>query len=267
MEYDHSVIEELWEQYIKLCPSAPKIHNLLQDKGELRNDHIAFRTFSDHRIDKNVLSQRFLEMGYSVQGNYYFSQKKLNAIHLEHKNPHNPKIFISELLLKEFSNNLQSVLNAAIDSIPDKYWGNKDLIHKGRLWSNPSYSVYETLSKESEYAAWMYVYGFRANHFTIYANDLQFKGLEELNIFLVNNGFVLNNHGGVIKGSKSVYLEQSSTLADKIEFPFIEGVYTIPGCYCEFAYRYPRGSTIFQGFVTESADKIFESTDRKIQSS
>jgi len=36
----------------------------------------------------------------------------------------------------------------------------------------------------------------------------------------------------------------------------------IPTCYYEFARRYrDREGALFQGFVTASADKIFESTD------
>ena len=36
----------------------------------------------------------------------------------------------------------------------------------------------------------------------------------------------------------------------------------IPSCYYEFARRYPLPSgEVFQGFVPESADTIFESTD------
>jgi len=41
--------------------------------------------------------------------------------------------------------------------------------------------------------------------------------------------------------------------------------FTIKSCYYEFARRYPdRKGLLFQGFVSASVDKIFESTDSQI---
>jgi hypothetical protein len=83
----------------------------------------------------------------------------------------------------------------------------------------------------------------------------------ELNDFLKANGFKLNASGGEVKGSKEVYLEQSSTLANNIEVAFTDGKLTIPACYYEFAKRYPtKDGSLYTGFVATSADKIFEST-------
>src|SRR5690554_1172072 len=260
----NKTFERLWGHYITLCPSATKIHDLLQSKGDLINDHIAFRTLDDERINSHVLAAHFEEMGYSKKGDYHFDEKKLDAIHLEHPDPLVPKVFISELLSSEFSKELQSVLKAMVEEIPGKWYGNKDLIFQGRLWDVPSYTVYEQLRAESEYAAWFYVYGFCANHFTVYVNYLKaFEGLADLNDFLVSKGFSMNSSGGIIKGNPAVFLEQSSILADSIKVDFKEGTYTIPGCYYEFAYRYKQGDKVFNGFVTQSADKIFESTDKK----
>jgi hypothetical protein len=52
----------------------------------------------------------------------------------------------------------------------------------------------------------MYVYGFRANHFTINVNALtNFKNLEELNAYLKENNWKMNGSGGEIKGTQSNY--------------------------------------------------------------
>lgn len=75
----------------------------------------------------------------------------------------------------------------------------------------------------------------------------------------------MNASGGEVKGSADLYLEQSSVLADKIEVEFEEGTYEITSCYYEFAYRYEKDGTLFRGFVANSADKIFESTDMVLQ--
>ena len=46
---------------------------------------------------------------------------------------------------------------------------------------------------------------------------------------------------------------------------FVEGLYNIPTCYYEFAYRYKMNEwELFNGFIASSADKIFESTDLKL---
>ena len=69
---------------------------------------------------------------------------------------------------------------------------------------------------------------------------------------------------GKIKGTPDDLLEQSSTLAGEIVVSFSDGPHTIPGCYYEFARRYPDASgRLFSGFVPGSASKIFESTDRR----
>ena len=123
----------------------------------------------------------------------------------------------------------------------------------------------EALERESEYAAWMSAFGFRANHFTVSVNALRtFPNLASLNLFLQAKGFRLNAAGGEIKGSPDIFLEQSSTLANEAEAVFREGPRKVPGCYYEFARRYPMpDGRLFQGFNDKSADKIFESTDRK----
>ena len=54
-----------------------------------------------------------------------------------------------------------------------------------------SYDVYNRLREESEYAAWFYVFGFRANHFTVSINSLKkFNTLVSVNELLKSNGFV-----------------------------------------------------------------------------
>jgi hypothetical protein len=77
---------------------------------------------------------------------------------------------------------------------------------------------YESLLRESEYAAWVAAFGFRVNHFTVNVNALTtFPDLLSLNAFLLDHGFTLNESGGAIKGTPADRLEQSSTRADEIE--------------------------------------------------
>ena len=138
-----------------------------------------------------------------------------------------------------------------------------DLINSGNVWGTPIYDTYLKLKQESEYAAWLYVYGFRANHFTVSVNALKkYNDIYNLNQFLKDNGFMLNESGGEVKGSPGELLEQSSTKAGKSDIKFVKGTYNIPSCYYEFAKRYPdKTGKLYGGFIAKSADKIFESTD------
>jgi hypothetical protein len=168
------------------------------------------------------------------------------------------------LELNELSEGLKETVIGLIDQIPAEAFDRDDLCISGRLWEL-EYSTYERLVKESEYAGWLSAFGFCANHFTVLVNELTtLSGLGELNEFLKENGFPLNASGGEIKGSPDVYLEQSSTLAAEIDVPFADGVHRIPSCYYEFARRYEQpDGRLFTGFIAQSADKIFESTDRR----
>ncbi|MEN2489635.1 DUF1338 domain-containing protein [Flavobacterium sp. B11] len=263
------LLTKLWEQYVEITPSALKIHELLEDKGEeIKNDHIAIRTFNDKRVNIEVLEKPFLNVGYEAKGEYYFDTKKLFAKHYEHATDKDaPRIFISELELEKCSADLQTTVENLLNNCDQNVFNNPELVLSGSVWNGNSQAVYKSLLEESEYAAWMYVYGFRANHFTINTNALKgFKTLEELNNFLESSGWELNASGGKIKGTPEQLLEQSSTLADLYNVDFEEGTLKVPSCYYEFALRYPMSNgELYQGFVASSADKIFESTDVKLQ--
>ncbi|OWP83706.1 hypothetical protein FLACOL_01480 [Flavobacterium columnare] len=263
------LLSKLWAQYIAITPSAEKIHALLAAEGEvIGNDHIAIRTYDDKRVDISVLEKPFLKAGYEPKGEYIFESKKLFAKHYEHATDKNaPRVFISQLELAKCSDTLQKTVKEILDTCDQSVFEKEDLILSGAVWANSSYATYSALLEESEYAAWMYIYGFCANHFTINVNALtKFPTLESLNQFLKDKGWKLNTSGGEIKGTPAELLEQSSTLADLYTVNFDEGTREIPSCYYEFALRYPMANgELYSGFIAASADKIFESTDVKLQ--
>lgn len=260
------LLKKLWDDYRSINKQADGIYNLLTKRGEkIQNDHIAFRTYGLPKVNIDVLARPFIGFGYKPNGEYTFTEKKLRARHYEHKDATKPKIFISELKVEEFSPSLQKTVKDLAAQVPEALTKQGDFSVSGRPWKPVSYAAYQALQKESEYAAWMAVYGFRANHFTVYFNALKtFSSLAEFNAYLKDNGFQLNSAGGEIKGSPKDYLEQSSTMAHPTEVDFSDGKKTVPACYYEFARRYPMPSgKEFTGFVEKSADKIFESTDNK----
>lgn len=266
MDYQN-VLKRLWLNYNEVNPSVSRIHSLLESRGEkVINDHVAIRTFDLDGVNIEALACVFKEVGYVEKDSYVFEAKKLNAKHYEHATDSMaPKVFISELKIAEFSPYVQEVAMMVAERVVESNIGLDELIFAQNVWLPIRFDVYDKLRQESEYAAWFYVYGFRANHFTVYVNQLKNIGsIEELNVLLKENDFALNDSGGEIKGSKEQFLKQSSTLADKIPVEFEEGVKDIPCCYYEFAERFsqPDGS-IYCGFIAKSADKIFESTDVK----
>ncbi|MBL4659096.1 MAG: DUF1338 domain-containing protein [Alcanivoracaceae bacterium] len=259
------LFEHLWQQYIQINPQAEKIQQLLEQRGEtIINDHIALRTFNTKKLGLVNIADSFIRRGYKVIDEYDFSKKKLNAIHLEHvDNINHPKVFISELRTELFSENLQNIIAQIDAQITEEEVAQELFITSGRTW-NLSFEQYIQLLRESEYAAWTAAFGYRANHFTVSLNHLTtFFNLEDLNNFLLQHGFVLNDTAGSIKGTPQQYLEQSSTMAAPVNLEFDHSTHVIPGCFYEFAKRYPLPETgrLYQGFITASADKIFESTN------
>ncbi len=256
------LFEKIWNQYSNLNPQARKIHDLLEAKeNKIVNDHVAYRSVNIPGFGINKLKKPFIDQGYKICSEYNFKAKKLYAVHLEHKNKNLPKVFISELLLEKLSKDSQKLYKNILKGAALPL--GEDVLTCGRLWKI-DYKSYEKLYMESEYAAWLTAFGYCANHFTINVNKLRsFKDLKDLNQFLEDSGYTLNSNGGKIKGSKDVYLEQSSTIASELEVEFTDGVKKIPSCYYEFAKRYKTNSgELYQGFVEGSADKIFESTNK-----
>lgn len=261
-----TLFDNLWSNYLEVTPSAIKVHELLgsTQQSDVINDHIALRTFNIEKVGLEKLAAHFLAVGYKECGEYHFEAKKLYAKHFEHSDPTKPKVFISELLVEKCSESLQKIVKEMVDQIDEGAVTADNFLYSGTHWQ-VSNETYKALLEESEYAAWMSAWGYRANHFTVSINHLaNFETIEAVNTSLKEAGFELNASGGEIKGSPEVLLEQSSTLADHANVVFSDGEFAIPSCFYEFALRYnkPDGE-IYTGFVAASADKIFESTNAR----
>lgn len=259
------IFTKLWQQYSAMNPSVQEVYDLFIAEGEtVENDHIAFRTFNHDPVNIDKLADIFIHAGYKFVKEYHFEEKKLYARHYEHETDSKaPRIFISQLKTELFSEFLQDIVNKLIENIPQSILDSEEIIFTGNSWGEPSFNIYNRIREESEYAAWLYVYGFTVNHFTVNVNALQkYNSVEKVNQLLKENGFLINDSGGEIKGSAAELLEQSSIKAEMIDVNFSEGIKMIPGCYYEFAKRYPDSSgKLYSGFIAKSADKIFESTD------
>ena len=264
VEKVNELLFKMWADYILINPQAQKIYNLFKQNGEtIVNDHIALRTFNHPRLGIKSLAEPFLQLGYQNSGEYFFKEKKLYAQHFQHPKFDLPKIFISELELEKVSPYIQETISNCIQRIETNKINSENFCFSGRHW-NIDHPTYLKLATESEYASWVYAFGFRPNHFTVSVNHLKnFSQLHQVNDFLKKNGIKLNSSCGEIKGTPAELLEQSSTMAGEIQWEFSHGQHSIPACYYEFAKRYPiANGEIYHGFIAKSADKIFESTNR-----
>jgi hypothetical protein len=258
------ILDRLWTEYTAQNPSAAKIFRLFTDEGEtVANDHIAFRTLDYPPINIDVIAEQFIKNGYIPKGEYVFKDKHLVAKHFELPDDKSaPRVFISQLILSDCSPYIEKLFKDLLKKTNNNNYDSEELMFSGALFNPLYYEVYNRLREESEYAAWFYVFGFRANHFTVAINSLKkHNSIYKVNELLKKNGFLLNNSGGEIKGTPEELLQQSSTMADIVKVKFIEGEFEVPACYYEFAQRFPdQDGGLFSGFIAKSADKIFEST-------
>jgi 2-oxoadipate dioxygenase/decarboxylase len=257
-----NLFNNIWQNYLEVTPSADKVHQLLGTGSDLINAHVAYRTFNIAKVNIEKISAHLLNLGYTECGEYHFEAKKLYAKHFEHADTNLPKVFISELLVEEFSPRVQEIIEKMVAGINEGDVNVESFLYSGTHWK-VSHQEYLDLLAESEYAAWVSAWGYRANHFTVSINHLEsYDSIEAVNDAVKAGGFTLNSAGGEIKGDEGVKLEQSSTMADSVLVEFSDKTVAIPSCFYEFAKRYPlENGELYTGFVAASADKIFESTN------
>ena len=279
----------LFKRYQAKVPVVNQITEALVDRGvvnsqqEIVNDHIAFRTLRVPHLGIASFEKIFLHHGYQKRDYYYFEGKKLNAYWYAPPSPTYPRIFISELIVDELSTHAQETIYRYTNEINFDPADQLDLnngeeigefFHQS-LWTLPTKQDYLTLLEESEYAAWVIYNRYYLNHYTISVHALKtgYNRILEFDNFVEGLGIKLNTAGGKIKISADGLLLQSSTVAEMQEATFAAGeTLNIAGSYVEFAERkvLPEFETLplkevqawhrRDGFETNNADKIFEST-------
>ncbi len=288
------LLDKIHGSYAGKALVALKVKQTIESMGgHYINDHIAFRTFGLPGFGIESIAAPFKALGYQKGGDYYFEAKKLKAIHLEYPEDNTlPKIFISELMVERLSAENQGFIRAHTRKVDSSYGRGVIGIDQVNLdhfdsvrhaidatylhldttpWPWVTFEAYNQLKKESEYASWVAAFGNRVNHFTISIHQSKiFDDIRQINEAVQRVGIKLNDSGGLVKGSREVALEQSSTVADRIYWPFAEDrLEVIPYAYIEFARRFPRDpklqppwkhDDLYHGFEELSADKIFEST-------
>lgn len=288
-----TILDGLLTRYKQRVPDVQRVADSLQAQGliqssdDIENDHIAFRTMGVPQLGIASLEKLFLHCGYQRRDPYSFEAKRLNAFWYSPPKPEYPRIFISELRVDDLSPDAQLRIKSYTDEVASDPVDDLDLndgaavdqfLHSP-LWRTPTWSDYQALSAESEYAGWVIFNRYYLNHFTISVHNLPapFNTIERLNQFLEENGFRLNDSGSKTKTSPDGLLVQSSTVAQMVDAEFADGhggteTHSIPGSYVEFAERrvLPQFAHLEpsevkrehrrEGFEASNADKIFEST-------
>lgn len=257
--------------------------HIISSEEEIVNDHIAFRTLGVEHLGIKSFEKIFLHHGYRKMDHYYFEGKKLDAYWYAPPSPLYPRVFLSELRVGDLSAPVQQIIKnytAGITADPvdalDLDSGEQiaEFLHRP-LWQLPTLDDYKTLLNESEYAAWVIYNRYYLNHYTISVHALKegYNTLPQFNAFVESLGVKLNDAGGKIKTSEDGLLSQSSTVAAMQDATFANGeTMKIAGSYVEFAerrilpqFRHLPPEQIKpehrrDGFETNNADKIFEST-------
>jgi len=285
-----AVLDGLMIRYRQRVADVQSIINKMVEKklissgDEIQNDHIAFRTMGVENLGIASLEKIFLHYGYKKKDFYRFPAKKLIAYWYAPPLPKYPRIFISQLLIDELSDDSADIIRSytrevkkdPVDALNlDNAQRVDAFLHKP-LWRTVTWHDYQILSRQSEYAAWVIYNRYYLNHFTISVHNLpdDYNTIAKFNSFLEENGIQLNDSGGKIKTSNDGLLIQSSTVAEMIdaEFASVNGkpvVKKISGSYVEFAERRPldtdgnHNGGRREGFEANNANRIFESTYKK----
>ncbi|WP_298708988.1 DUF1338 domain-containing protein [uncultured Chitinophaga sp.] len=284
-----TVLNGLMSRYQERVPDVGAIIKAMIREGiiakatDIENDHIAFRTLGVPHLGIQSLEKIFLHYGYRKMDYYKFAEKKLDAYWYAPPSDNFPRIFISELRVKDLSPAAQQLMHSYTDEVTsdpvnalnlDDAAAVDHFLHSG-LWRTPTYADFQQLAAESEYAGWVIYNRYYLNHFTVSVHNLPtgYNTVADFNKFLEKEGFRLNDSGGKIKTSPDNALLQSSTVARMIEAEFAGGEkHEIAGSYVEFAERrvLPQFAQLApadirrehrrEGFEANNADKIFEST-------
>lgn len=271
------------QRYLARTPRAQQAMDLLGATG-MRADHLALRTFSSESMQKELQAFQC-----KLRGTLQFPEKHLHAVwmscpqsNVEEKDvsdgmePLPLRIFLSAIDVAKLSPTSQSIVMPRAKCAAELPADHALLCFAlGELpWDPPTVEEYETVRKESEYAAWVLAHGYDVNHIAIAVHRLpDEQNLEEVNAVLERHGFPLNTAGGKIKASPDGLLLQTAAMAERVSHRFADGASHIAGSYVEFAERkvLPENKKIEpakiqewhrrDGFEAGNADKIFESTD------
>jgi hypothetical protein len=231
------LLEQLWESYAAQVPYARAFEQL--SGGRLRNDHIAFRS-----LKLDAIARVFEDLGWQRAGAYDFPDARLDAIYLS--KPGEPRIFVSQLRAHELSLRAQEILAQLPPDPP--YDGNAAWFRGPGL--RPREDELLELERESQYGAWLLLFGREVNHFTASVPDVALWQQR-----MKDAGIPMKDE---IEGAPGAGLRQTATKAAPRRVQLRERERDWPYAYLEIAER--NGGC--DGFVAAQARQLFEMTKR-----
>ncbi|HVJ83633.1 MAG TPA: DUF1338 domain-containing protein [Planctomycetia bacterium] len=289
------LFDALWVEYRERVTYVRQYEEVVAKLGgSFFNDHIAFRTFGRQRPQVGIvtLSRIFEALGYVAANCYQFPDKHLSSIHYQHANPRLPKLFITQLETWKLSAAAAGTIDAALASHPPALSDAAlfDLAHvdavaatrrsellselrgwfTAPLWPAPDAAALDALNKESQFAAWVLVHGYRVNHFTALVNSHGVAAMDDIEktiAELKQAGIPMKSE---IEGARGTKLRQTATEAAMVDVAVKEGGKDAkkPWTYAYFEIA-ERGMIAdpetgrtgrFEGFLGPQATNLFEMT-------
>jgi hypothetical protein len=231
------ILDDLWGEYAAHVPYARTFEKLAG--ASLRNDHVAFRS---RKLEP--IARAFEGLGWRRAGTYDFPDTHLNAIHLT--KPGAPRIFVSELRIDAFSPRVRELLSRLPEDTP--FDGSAAWFKKPDVLFTESELL--ELERESQYAAWIALFGREVIHFTASVPDVELwqKRMSEAGIPMKAD----------IEGAPGAKFRQTATKAAPRKVKLSDKEREWPYAYLEIAQR----AEGFDGFIPNQARQLFDMTRR-----
>ena len=288
------LFDALWVEYRSRVSYVRQYEEVVAKLGgSFFNDHIAFRTLSRQRPQVGIvtLSRIFEALGYIPANCYQFPDKDLRSIHYQHANPRLPKLFITEMQTWKLSPASQEVVSKALSAHVDPFsdqdltdLANLERVSPDRrlmllgeakawfsdpLWPAPTSNEIKAINKESQFAAWVLVHGYRVNHFTALVNSHGAAAIDDIDKTIDAMKRADIPMKADIEGAKGSKLRQTATEAVMTDVAAADGSFPWTYAYFEIAERgtITDGETgrtgRFEGFLGPQATNLFEMTKVK----
>ena len=234
------LLDPLWDAYASHVPYARTFVEL--SGGALQNDHVAFRTLKG-RGGLAPVAAFFERHGWQRREAYDFPDAHLDAVYLAR--PGEPRVFVSQLRDEDLSPRARELVLQLPDPGP---------VTGPESFCAPGLSLAEAdlleLERQSQYGAWLLLFGREVNHFTASVPDVALwqRRLREAGVPMKDE----------IEGAPGAGLRQTATRAAPRTVRLREGERSWPYAYLEIAER--NGG--FDGFVAGQARQLFEMTRR-----
>jgi hypothetical protein len=234
------LLDQLWTAYSAHVPYARTFVELAG--GSFRNDHVAFRSLKG-RGGIAPIADFFERRGWQRRDAYDFPDAHLDAIYLAKAGE--PRVFISQLRSEDLSPRARRILEQLPPQGPltdvDSFSAPDILVREDELLE---------LERESQYGAWLLLFGREVNHFTASVDDVQ-----QWQRKMSAAGIPMKDE---IEGAPGTGLRQTATRAAPRTIRLRERDREWPYAYLEIAER--NGG--FDGFVAAQARQLFEMTKR-----